>query len=225
MRIIFLLLFSATSFASSFIPEELIGQELVDAVSFSSKESCEGHYSKPCVGLEFKTDPSVMKLKELYGEMKFDEESCSGELACVELLASKVCGVGRSALIDELYTEVYCVEVVGKELVIDAAKKAAKDAASALASATQAAKSKVKSLRECLAGVIDLLVIRNASKNLNTSQVEQMVLTYQPIMALLQAVSGVTAKQKIQAVTADGVLVTEADKTALTQEIDRCLAQ
>lgn len=156
---------------------------------------------------------------------------CADETDCIAIHETRECVDGRTSFysVDDL--EVWCNKIVGyqqkdfgkKSFSIDtAAFNSYKATQSAIAQGS-AIRNQIKSLRECLAGVIDLLVLRNASKNLTTEQVDQMVQTYQPIMALLQAVSGVTAKEKIQAVSADGVLVTENDKIALTQEIDKCL--
>lgn len=149
-------------------------------------------------------------------------EICDGQMLCQTALEQKNCGQLQK-FIDADFTRVYCVELLGKILVKDVSGYASYKTGKAQLAALQAGKSQVKVLRECLAGVIDLLVLRNAQKGLSTEQVNQMVQTYQPIMSLLQAVSGLTAKLKISEVVADGVMVTEADKVALTQEIDKCL--
>lgn len=158
-------------------------------------------------------------------------ESCDGEDDCKIKAVEKNCADEREAFYNADYSETWCNKIVGymqkstgvKSILIDLQALVAYKTAANLKAIFAAQRSYVSKLRECLAGVIDLLVLRNSSKLLSTAQVEQMVQTYQPIMALLQAVSGVTAKEKILAVSADGVLITEGDKVALTQEIDKCL--
>lgn len=165
-------------------------------------------------------------------EAKSEVEACEGEEDCRLKLVSKFCEQEKKSFISEDFTEVYCTQIVGynqkvgsKKLVINTAGWNQLKQERAQKAQAQAIKNQVKSLRECLAGVIDTLVIRNASKGLTKPQVKQMVQAYQPIMALLQSASGATARDEILAVNADGLLVTEADKTALVLEIDKCLGQ
>lgn len=110
------------------------------------------------------------------------------------------------------------------ELVTDEegflAYKAGKLQQSNMAAALAAAKK----IRNCGESVIDLILVRNQAKGLSTSQVKIMVGTYAPIQGLLTSGSLVSAKEEILNVTADGVLVTEGDKTALAARIDECLA-
>ena len=85
--------------------------------------------------------------------------------------------------------------------------------------------AKAQNLRACGERVMALMLVRNQPKNLTTAQVKQVVSTYSSIKSLLGSGSLVSAREEILAVTADGVLVTDTDKTALASEVDKCLAQ
>ena len=71
--------------------------------------------------------------------------------------------------------------------------------------------------------VIALFLVRNSTKSLTTGQVKQLNATYSAIKDLLETGSLVSAKEEINALTPDGVLVTEGDKTELIAEIDSFL--
>lgn len=234
--LLIIVLFSINSFAG-FVAESKINQ--CDRIDYTSPSTCQESESESCYQVPNDSgECGIFKLQDIliddlsnpiWGSRSM-VEPCIDENDCKARHEAKVCTDGRSSFysIDDL--EVWCNKIVGyqkivtgKEMVVDQTLKFQKDAEKAVAQAIANARSQVKALRECLAGVIDLLIIRNSTKNLTVEQVDQMVQTYQPIMALLQAVSGVTAKEKIQEVSADGVLVTENDKIALTQEIDKCL--
>lgn len=165
----------------------------------------------------------IFKLQDLYGNVKYDEQSCEDQEGCQTLLAGKVCGVDRVAFINESYTEVYCVEVIGKELVVDEAVKTQKYAANAASAAFEAGIAMAQKLRACGERVMALMLVRNQPKGLSTAQVKALVNAYAPIKSLLESGSLLSAKEEILAVEADGVLVTAGDKTALSAEIDKCL--
>jgi hypothetical protein len=77
---------------------------------------------------------------------------------------------------------------------------------------------------ECGKSTQRLLLIRNAQKSpaLNTTQIKALVALSVPMKALLDTGSLVSAQEEIASFVADGVVITEADKTALIQHIDGC---
>jgi predicted negative regulator of RcsB-dependent stress response len=79
-----------------------------------------------------------------------------------------------------------------------------------------------KKAMECGKSAQALMLVRNAAKNLTTEQVKQIVATYAPIKALLDTGSLQSAVEEIGKIQADGVLVTEEDKAAITAHIGQC---
>lgn len=75
---------------------------------------------------------------------------------------------------------------------------------------------------ECGKSTQALLLVRNAVKNLTIAQVKSLVATYSSIKQLLDTGSLVSAAEEIMAIVPDGVLVLEADKTALVAKINEC---
>lgn len=110
-----------------------------------------------------------------------------------------------------------------KIIEVDETLKAQKEQEKASKQAIENALNQAKKLRECGGSVIDVFLVRNAVKNLTVEQVESLTITFSPIQNLLLNGSLVTAKTKILEVEADGTLVTEQDKTALSIAINNCL--
>lgn len=69
--------------------------------------------------------------------------------------------------------------------------------------------------------VIALLNLRNESKNLTTAQVAQLITTFASIKSVLETGSLLTAKGLISQVIPDGIIITDADKSALIAELDK----
>lgn len=67
--------------------------------------------------------------------------------------------------------------------------------------------------------IIAIMSIRNDAKSLDTAQITQFAADYADINVALQNGSIATAKALINAITPDGTITTEADKTALIDEI------
>lgn len=127
--------------------------------------------------------------------------------------------------------QVYCSKFLSydkkliKSIALDAVKLSAYQAeqtTKATLQAKEAAISYAQKLMACGNKVVAYMLVRNQPKALTTAQVDTLVQTYAPIKSLLETGSLTTAKEKIAAVVADGVVVTEADKTALIAEIDLC---
>lgn len=157
-------------------------------------------------------------------QMKEDVESCIDEADCQAKVASKICSSSQG---EAVYTldplEVYCTWIRPEQVMENASLKAAHEAQKTQELAMKNALEQAKKAMECGKEVKALLLVRNSTKNLTTAQVKSIVVTYADIDVLLMSGSLVTAKEEIQEVTADGTLVTEADKTALTAKIDECL--
>ena len=124
MKYLFLILISLNSWAG-FVAESKIN--ICERTDYSSQSLCQESEKEVCFKVPNDSgECGIFKLKEIYGKAKFDEESCNGKKDCEELLPVKVCGVGRAAFIDKDYSEVYCVEIIGKEMVENEALKAQK---------------------------------------------------------------------------------------------------
>jgi len=67
------------------------------------------------------------------------------------------------------------------------------------------------------------MLVQNSSKSLTSAQKISILTTYSTIDALLSSGSLATARVEILAVTADGVMIVEADRTALVAELDGCI--
>lgn len=73
--------------------------------------------------------------------------------------------------------------------------------------------------------VIAIMSIRNDAKTLTQGQLQQLLNDYDDINKFLQSGSIATARALIDAVTPDGTITTDADKTALLAEIDANLSR
>jgi hypothetical protein len=82
----------------------------------------------------------IFKLEKKYAGPSVNEESCSGQIECQELLSGKVCSVNHDPFINEGYSLVYCIEISGKELVIDEFLKLQKDTSRLAAESHEIAK-------------------------------------------------------------------------------------
>jgi hypothetical protein len=161
------------------------------------------------------------------------DESKTLEQDCLEKEAAQICdgsqGYFKVRVADN--SEVYCTKVVGyeqkvsgeKTITENATKKAAYDSSRLASEQMEAAIASAMKAIDHGKRVIALLLVRNASKGLTTAQIEQMNSTYAEIKNLLETGSLVTAKEKIESITPDGTIVTEADKVALVLEINSFL--
>jgi hypothetical protein len=112
-----------------------------------------------------------------------------------------------------------------EKLIVNEQKKELKDAEEKKNALLEDSIRQAKKLRDCGGRVMDVLLVRNSTKGLTTAQVKQIVATYAPVKALLETGSLNSAKEEILAVSADGLLITEEDKTALIAEINSCIGQ
>lgn len=218
------ILFIATpAFAGNWMPVSKIQAQSSQAYELESE--CKSRSSEQCLDLGSDVEMVKLGMVSLVNDWgpESEVESCSDESDCTAKLAAKSCPEPLQKFADALWTKVYCVELLGKQIVKDSAAYTAHLSAQAASAALESALKQAKALQECGKRVMALMLVRNQPKGLSTAQVKSIVSTYAPVEALLDSGSLVSAKEEIQAVSADGVLVTEADKTALTQEIDKCL--
>lgn len=117
---------------------------------------------------------------------------------------------------------VYCYKEILEKVVVDEDLKATFDTAQATAQADADAMALVMANMECGKKAVARMTLINSTKSFDETQVATFVSTYSDIKQLLETGALGTAIQAIQAVTADGTIVTEADKTALVDQINSC---
>lgn len=205
--------------------------------AYSIKSACEKVSNETCYDLgaypssvyseiDIEVDDST---KPVYS--KNDVQSCQSDEQCNSFHVSKVCSNGESSILNLELMQVYCSKFLSygqktiKSIGLDQVKLAAYNLelqSKAAAAAKEAAIGYAQKLMACGQRVIAYMLVRNQPKQLSTSQIDLLVQTYGPIKSLLETGSLTTAAEKIQAVSVDGVVITEADKTALVNEINSC---
>lgn len=232
MKYSFLILLSFNCFASNWMNHDVIKANGVAA--YQLEKECPGKCydigSNPSK-VYSEVDVEVDDLnKPVYDKKSY--EACSDEQDCSLKTRSKVCETDYSASYKTEDLIVFCMKLTGyekkteKQMQIDEVKLAAyqQELSDLQAKAIDDAKMVAAlKLMECGKKAIARMLIQNQPKNLSESQIAQINSTYAPIKNLLETGSLITAKQAIQAVNADGVLVKTEDKEALIAEIDKCL--
>lgn len=231
------LICSNLSFAENWLNHSKIKLESKEA--YSLKLDCEKNSGEKCydlgdypAGIFSEIDIEVDdNSKPIYS--KNEIQPCSSVETCQAINATKQCSItGESPIVRLDTMEVYCSRFVGyekkleKTISLDQAKLSAWESQEAIkAQARQKEDGVQLAIRkiDCGKRVIALLVLRNAPKGLSTAQIAQLNSVYAPIKGLLETASLVTAKEQILAVNADGVLITEADKTDLANETQKCI--
>ena len=164
-------------------------------------------------------DPETPFINEKYQDClsKFPEITCDDPEA--------------TKFVNAEMTEAYCSKFLGYEqvpsgkkiLVLNQSKKDARLAAQAQEDAYEGAIEAASKRIGYGKRILAIIIVRNAQKGLNKGQIKQMNQTYAEIKDLLETGSLETAKDEILAITPDGTIVTEDDKTALVAEIDKLL--
>lgn len=218
--LVFLISFSAL--ASNWIPVSKITQG--SKIAYQLESECQ-KTGEQC--LDVGDSPDHVSLGFITTEDKFlksQEEACLDEVDCESKFQALTCENFEQTKIKNLnLLEVYCVQPDGKKLVIDSAAIASYQAQQIAQAEQSVALAYAKKLRECGEGVMDLLLVRNSTKNLTKGQIKQMVSSFASIKGLLETGSLNSAKEEIEAVTPDGTLVTAEDKNALISAINACL--
>lgn len=235
MKYLFLIFFSITAQASNFIPVSSVvnntnaGYSLLSDCQKASAphEVCADIGDQPVSTYEVYTYQVDDESKPNFS--KNNIEICTDIEDCKLKVQSKICLNSEYAI----YTpalELYCTKIISYEqktmksirqssvlLSSYIAQKALKEADELQ---EQKLQEKIK-LIDAGKRVIALLNLRNESKALTGEQIAQMVSTFAQIKGLLETGSLKTAKYAISQVVADGVVVTNEDKTALIAELDK----
>lgn len=124
------------------------------------------------------------------------------------------------ALIDEVdELEIY----TGNKILVESQqRKSEYESAQSAKTQLEYAMVTARKSQSCGNDTMAYMLVRNAPKGLSNSQKISLVETYSTIKALLETGSLESAKLQITAAVADGVVVTESDKTALNAYIDGC---
>lgn len=88
--------------------------------------------------------------------------------------------------------------------------------------AEQALEQAIQKKINCGESAVKFIAKNNVKKNLTKSQRKQMIKTYADILDQLKAGAVDLAKEDIQAVSADGTIVSEQDKTDIVNFITEC---
>lgn len=234
--ILITLLFSNLCFAENWLNHSKILQASKEA--YSLEKDCERISNEKCFDLgEYPSSVYSEIDLEVDDETKSnysksEVQACADSAACDLIHSTKVCLDAQEYSIKNYeLLQVYCSKFLSfdkkliKSIALDASKLSAYQAELATKATLQAKEAAIayaQKLMACGNKVVAYMLVRNQPKALTTSQVDSLVQTYAPIKGLLETGSLTTAKEKILAVVADGVVVTEADKAALIAEIDLC---
>lgn len=239
MKLLILFFISLSIFAN-YIPVELVGTDLTGKPIFTNSAKCKKHYAKDCIKLPSGFNPNYYTLQDVIKDdlenpiyTKTEVLNQCGEY-CQSLWDSNTYTCqdqDASPYLNLDIEEIYCAKVTGYNQIATGQKIVAEDAVlkANYESQVQAKKDQEEAIQNELKAiehgkrVIAVLMYRNRSKNLTTAQISQMNNTYSDIKNLLDTGSLETAKLAIGAITPDGTIVTEQDKTALIQEIDNFL--
>lgn len=228
MKYLFLLLISINCFAGAFAPLEKVGFDEKTYPKFhETKEQCEQAESSACYDI----DACSLNVCELVDNYVLDYvtqrqyESCIDEADCDAKFSYLVCTEGEEIKNYEtlsVYCAVNIMRVEGKKLAESPSKKAAYEAAKSSEASFQAGMNIARKAQACGKDTMAYMLVRNASKGLSNAQKKQLVKSFADIKGLLEVGSLDSAKEEISIAVADGVIITEADKTALNAYIDGC---
>jgi hypothetical protein len=239
-KLIIALLFSLTAHASNFIPVSSVLNNtqagyslLADCKKASAPdEVCANVEDQPISTYEVYNYQADDETKPIYS--KSNIVPCTDEADCKIKLISFECIAPSFQVMNLELLELYCASLTGYQqktlksirqssalLIAYLAQKALKDAEELQ---EQKLQEKIK-LIDAGKRVVALLNLRNEPKNLTGEQIGQMVTTFASIKGLLETGSLKTAKYLISQVVADGVIVTDGDKTALIAELNKWIVE
>jgi hypothetical protein len=228
--------FSITCFAENWLNDSKIIAGSKEAHSLQkdceriSKEKCyelgnypSSVYSRGLIEVDDYAKPNYTKSQI---------EPCGDQAECDLIFASKTCPSDRNLIKNYDLLQVYCSKFMGYEkkseptITLDTQKLQAFQAQNALELLSKQKEAGLQvALRkiDCGKRVIALLVLRNSSKVLSTSQISQINNSYAGIKGLLETASLNTAKEAILATVPDGVMITEGDIADLANETQKCI--
>lgn len=244
-KIILLILLITNSFAN-YIPTEKVG--LCESLTvYLQKSKCESVTSKVCEKIPYgyncafhtlqisQIDDLTKPLYEAKSNIvlcdEIDQPETPGidetEIDCIAKQQAQICPDTYQVI--RTLEDVYCTKVIGytqkngpQIVAEDATKKAAYETQKANEKAYADALAAAEKAMQCGKHVQKVLLVRNAVKTLETSDIKTIVSTYADIKRLLDSGSLESAKEEINLITADGTLITNDDKTALVAAINGC---
>jgi hypothetical protein len=209
------------------IPESYIPTFLNPPVS-GGYMKCEEKPEEKCFCVEA-VDPWT---SELVDNLVLDYIEKSNEIACVDELDCDAKFIEISCSLDEEKIKnydllsVYCAKPIykieGKKLAESASKKAAYEAAQSSKKQLEIELLMVQKARDCGSRAINVMSLRNAKKGLSKEQRKQILTIYEDIKNMLDVGSLDNAKDAINSATADGILITESDKSSMIETIVGC---
>lgn len=209
---------SIEAYSLQFDCEKVSGEKCYELGSFPSSV-----YSRGYIEVEDYNKPTYTKSQI---------EPCDDIAECNLIHASKVCPSDRTLINNHDQLQVYCSKLVGYEkkseptIILDTQKLQvfqAQNAVDLLVRQKEAGLQIALRKIDCGKRVIALLVLRNSSKVLSTSQISQINNSYAGIKGLLETASLNTAKEAILATVPDGVMITEGDIADLANETQKCI--
>jgi len=232
--IILFLLFSISTFGENWTSISKLGTNQ----AFQMQSECERVTSSECFDLgdlpQSVYSVSIIEVDDLNKPIysKEDVQTCIDNDDCDGKFLSVVCTDNLSYPIKNYdLLQVYCSKVVGYEkkskevIALDHIKKTAYDAQVLSDNAKKNEEAGIQTAlkaMDCGKRVIGKLLVLNAPKNLNTSQIATMNGAYSTIKNLLETGSLETAKLAIQGTVADGITILESDKIELVKTLDDC---
>ena len=206
------------------IPESYISTFLAPPVS--------GHYmkceSEPCHCVD-NVDPYISELVDnivLDYIAKSNEIICSDAMDCDAKFIELSCSLDEEKIKNYDLLSVYCAKPIykieGKKLAESASKKASYEAAQAAKKQLEIELLMVQKARNCGSRAINVMSLRNVKKGLSKEQRKQILTIYEDIKNMLDVGSLDNAKDAINSATADGILITESDKSSMIETIVGC---
>lgn len=244
MKILFIIcLMVSTAFAESpkmFFP---VGKDGAKNSYKNNKAKCETLENHKCFDISGKNPAfydvkSVLKddlSKPIY-KANYNSGSCDDADDCIQKTSSaESCETGDSYMWKENSLlpgfTYYCTRILGYEqkseveLVLNESKKQAYEAEIQTKKALQ---DKIeKKYKDMSFGkrIIALVAISSDAKKLKSGQRKKLADDFESIKRLLESGSIKAARDALQGISPDGILVTEADKTSIMNEMDAYLAQ
>ena len=213
------LIISNVSLAGAFRSKN---QLLTGDTTFRLKSACEAHYLEPCIDVRGKDiGPWSVIVPDTY--LKEQVDACTDADDCQNKLEALTCtGEGFYPIKRLDILEVYCTKFVPEHIGIDQAVKTAYEAEKAASEALEAQVATAKKAIDCGRDVIAYMGVRNLAKQLTTAQTKTLIASLAEIQSLLEGGAMATARAEILGITADGTLITEADRSAIVDRLDAC---
>lgn len=199
--------------------------------SWGSKQICEQLGKSECFEIQESTSRyskntiQVDDLSKPIWESESNLQYCADEQACYKDLESFSCPSGKEKIYSKLPTHrLYCTKLLGYQkkdkqiLVLDATKdseyQAIKQAKNVEAVKEQAIQAKLKDIEKGKR-IIAMMRANSDAKNLTKQQKKALINSTKEIIEALNIGSLDVAKDLVQAIVADGVIILESEKQAI----------